>query len=471
MNDDDFEHHLGALLERRFGRGTTLDRCERLSGGASQETYRIEATIDGRRTRLALRRAAGGAAEEHRDYQHPGLETEALLMRAAREAGVPEPEIYAILEPADGLGAGFLMQWLDGETLGARIVRDERFDAVRPRLAAECGRILARIHAIDLDATGLRGRLATITPDAFVRQVWASYRSFDTPQPMIDYTARWLLDHLPAPAPPCLVHNDFRNGNLMIDDTGVTAVLDWEVAHVGDPVRDIGWICTNSWRFGESARVVGGFGDLDDLLDGYAEESGRRVDPAHVRFWIVFGSFWWASHCLLMFDRYRNGPDRSVERPGIGRRTSECQMDCVNLLIPGPVELVAPQPEPDLDMPRTEELVASVCDFLRGEVMDATQGRTRFMARVAANSLDIALRDARLGGPARAAEADRLGRLLGTTAPLTTLRWELTERLRDGSLALDHPGLAEHLRLSVANQLAIDQPKYSALQDALAAAN
>jgi aminoglycoside phosphotransferase (APT) family kinase protein len=464
----DFETKLAAVLRRQIAGFETLISAERLSGGASQETYRLVIRDAAGERRIALRRAPGGV-ESVRSVGHPGLKTEAALMRFAREAGVPEPEVYAVFEPADGLGDGFVMQWFDGEALGARIVRSEALAAVRPKLAFECGQILARIHAIDLQKTGLDGLLDPMDPAAFVEQTWERYKLFKTPQPMIDYTGRWLKDHLPRNPPMALVHNDFRNGNFMVGPNGVVAVFDWEVAHIGDPMRDLGWICTNSWRFGRSDLPVGGFGEYEDLFRGYESISGVKVDSAHVKFWEVFGSFWWAVGCLGMAEHFRTGPDKTVERPGIGRRSSECQVDCVNLLIPGPVSLVEGKPlTSTLDMPRTDELVSSVRDYLRTDVMAATEGRLNFMARVAANSLDIVLRELSLGGPQRALELDRLRALLCAGDDLETLRWRLVHELRDGTLRLDRSGLAEHLRETVVNQVAIDQPTYSGLVAALA---
>jgi aminoglycoside phosphotransferase (APT) family kinase protein len=389
-------------------------------------------------------------------------------MRCAREAGVPEPEVHHVLEPEDGLGEGFLMEWLEGETLGARIVRGEALAGVRPRLARQCGEILARLHSIDLAATGLDRMLEPMTPAEFLDQTWKRYQTFETPQPMIDYAARWLRDRLPARAGRALVHNDFRNGNIMVSQTGVVAVLDWETAHIGDPMRDLGWICTNSWRFGRSDLPVGGFGQYADLFAGYEAVSGEPVDPDRVRWWEVFGSFWWAVGCLGMAQHYRTGPDQTVERPAIGRRSSECQVDCVNLLIPGPVELIEPEPSSSrLDMPRTDELLRSVRDFLHQDVMQATQGRINFLARVAGNSLDIVLRELAIGPEHRRREEERLRPLLGGGGDLEELRWRLVHALRDGTMPLDGPGLAEHLRATVVNQVAIDQPKYSGLRTAL----
>jgi len=463
----EFKARLAAVLRRQIAGFESLVSAERLSGGASQETYRLVIRDAAGERRLAMRRSPGGV-ESVRTPGHPGLPTEAALMRFAREAGVPEPEVYAVFTAADGLGDGFVMQWLDGEALGARIVRSEALAAVRPKLAFECGQILARIHAIDLKKTGLDQLLDPMDPAAFVEQTWERYKLFHTPQPMIDYAGRWLKEHLPRNPSMALVHNDFRNGNFMVGPNGVVAVLDWEVAHIGDPMRDLGWICTNSWRFGRSDLPVGGFGEYADLFRGYESVSGQKVDPAHVKFWEVFGSFWWAVGCLGMAEHFRTGPDKTVERPGIGRRSSECQVDCVNLLIPGPVDLVEGRPlTSTLDMPRTDELVSSVRDYLRTDVMAATEGRLNFLARVASNSLDIVLRELSLGEAQRKQELERLQALFRSNDDLEALRWRLVNELRDGTMPLDRPGLAEHLRQTVVNQVAIDQPGYSGLKTAL----
>ena len=462
-----FEEKLTNVLQSCVDEFEALHAVDRLSGGASQETYKITLSAGGQTRTVAMRRAPGGEYENP-DPARPGLTNEARLMQIAGQAGVPEPEIYRVLTPEDDLGAGFIMAWLDGETLGSRILKSPELAGIRPHLARECGQILARIHAIDPVTSGLTKVLTTVTTEAFIRKMWEQYQGYETPQPMLDYTARWLLAHIPPEGEPRLVHNDFRNGNVMVTPSGINAVLDWEVAHLGDPVRDIGWICTNSWRFGRTDMRVGGFGHLDDLLDGYEAESGIRIDPEHVHFWEVFGSFWWAVGCLKMADHWRHGPDPTVERPAVARRSSECQADCVNLLIPGPVQLASEaEPVSSLDTPRVDELLQSVRDFLREDVRAATDGRDNFMALVASNTLDIVLRELRLSPQALQAEKDRLGQLLGCDGDVMALRWKLTHALRDGDFQLDHPGLDAHLRNTVINQLAIDQPRYSALETAL----
>jgi len=464
----DIAAQVAACLARLLPSFRELKSCERLSGGASQETWRINAeTADGPQ-RYALRRAPGSVTAAHAEMT-VGLEAEARLLAAAHAAGVPEPPVLGLLTPEDGLGAGFLMEWLDGETLGAQIVRSESLAAIRPQLARQCGEVLARIHAIDVDRAGLRGLLPQRTPEQLVRETWELYQSWNTPQPMIDYSARWLLEHLPPPTTPRLVHSDFRNGNLMIaPGRGIVGVLDWELSQLGDPMRDLGWLCTPSWRFGKHELPVGGFGQIADLLDGYASVAGQRPDETQLHWWIVFGSFWWSVGTLMMTDLYRKGPDRSVERVAIGRRSSECQMDLVNLLIPGPVlPLVAQGAPEDLEMPRAEELLESVTAFLRDEVAAATKGRVGFMARVAANSLEIVQRELGLGSLRRKRERAGLERLLGPGGELAALRWELVEGLRSASIGLGHANLDTHLRQSVADQIAIDQPRYAAYRPAV----
>ena len=462
-----FDEKLEAVLSKALSGFERLSKSERLSGGASQETYRLEIIEDGKTKTLAMRRSPGGENVEPTPG-HPGLAAEAQLMSAALNAGVPEPKVHYVLAPEDGLGDGFVMEWLEGIALGAKVVRDPTLDEIRPTLARRCGEALARIHAIDLEASGLTSCLDVLTPAEYVEQTWQRYRDYDTAQPMIDYTARWLLDNLSGDFQPSLVHNDFRNGNIMFDENGIVAVLDWEVAHIGDPMRDLGWICTNSWRFGRSDLPVGGFGLYQELFEGYESVSGTKVDPERVRWWEVFGSFWWAIGCLGMAEHYRTGPDKTVERPAIGRRSSECQVDCVNLLIPGDVDLVAHDNQLDSnDMPRVEELLASVRNFLREDVMDETAGRTNFLARVASNSLDIVIREQSVVSAFRDEEHKKLKAIFDSEEKINELRWALTRGLREGSTGLDDPKLLEYLRFTVVNQVAIDQPNYSGYKTAI----
>jgi hypothetical protein len=281
---------------------------------------------------------------------------------------------------------------------------------------------------------------------------------------MIDFTAQWLLSNIPTDFDTALVHGDFRNGNLMVTPDGIAAVLDWELCHMGDPMRDLGWLCVNSWRFGNRSLPVGGFGKVEDLIAGYESETGQQVDLATLRFWEVFGSFWWSVTTLSMANTWRSGETPSVERPVIGRRSSEAQMDCVHLLIPG--ELPAyPGKISEVNLPSVSEIISSVKSHLSEHVGEKLVGADQFLMRVAVNSLSIAEREISFAPAAERAELAGLKSLfsgLKGTEDLVQLRWNLVLALRSNE-PMNIDVLSAHLRQTVAHRLYIDQPKYSAL--------
>jgi aminoglycoside phosphotransferase (APT) family kinase protein len=319
---------LAVVAQRHFPGARGVAKVTRLTAGATQEIWRFELLLADGDQSLILRRTPGGTVVERTETSTSiGLETEAEILQLVFAAGAPVPEVRHVLTPDDGLGQGFIMSFVAGETLGGRIVRDPRFADVRPRLARQCGEILARIHAIPTEnAPPLKHAGAA----ELIAQLQASYEATDWPRPVFDLAFRWLGERMPPAARPRLVHGDFRNGNLIFDETGVVAVIDWELAHIGDPMADLGWICTNCWRFGAVDKPVGGFGQREDLWEGYEAAGGDPVNRAHALFWEVFGSLRWGVMCAGMIPTFRAGD--SVERGVIARRASENEVDLMRLL-------------------------------------------------------------------------------------------------------------------------------------------
>jgi aminoglycoside phosphotransferase (APT) family kinase protein len=301
----------------------------RLSGGASQETWSFDIMHPAGNIGAILRRAPAGYGAA--PARAAGLNAEAALMRRAYDAGVPSPLVLHVLQPQDELGTGFIMERVEGETIPRRILRDERYAQARPKLARELGKVLALIHGLDVPQS-LQLRHMTAAGD--IAELERDYRGFDWPRPVFELALHWLRDHDPGPPQQAtLVHGDFRHGNLVIGPNGARAVLDWELAHVGDPMEDLGWLCVNSWRFGEIDNPVGGFGSREELFAGY-EEAGRRADPGRVMFWEVMGTLRWGVMCCGMMQRFRTRPEHSLERAMIGRRASETEIDLLRLLAP-----------------------------------------------------------------------------------------------------------------------------------------
>jgi aminoglycoside phosphotransferase (APT) family kinase protein len=276
-----------------------------LTGGASRETWSFDALIDGKWRPLVLRCDRAGRKP---------MTLEALAFEAAASVGVPEPEIVARDE------AFLIMERVEGETIARRILRDERFAAVRPRLAEQCGEILARIHSIPSDA------LPNLEARDPLRDTAAMIHGFEDPSPALELGLAWLERNRPDPQTEVVLHGDFRLGNLIIGEDGVQAVLDWELVHRGDPTQDLGYLCVRAWRFG-GEQPVGGFGTYEDLFRGYERVSGRAVDRERVRWWEVFGTVWWGGACMLQARRHLSGAQRSVELAAIGRRAWEQEYD------------------------------------------------------------------------------------------------------------------------------------------------
>jgi aminoglycoside phosphotransferase (APT) family kinase protein len=315
------------LLARLDPQVRDVANLTRLSAGATNETWSLDVVRAAGAEPLILRRSAVGRG--------PGvltLEAEARVLLAVHDCGVPVPEVRYVLDAQDALGDGFLMERIAGATLPGRILRDPSLASVRPRLAGELGRIAAAIHAVDLARLP---QLPLLDAPRQVQHLHSQYQSQETPRPVFELAFRWLREHLPAATPPVLVHGDYRHGNLIIGAQGVHAVLDWELAHIGDPVEDLAWLCIPPWRFGELDQPVGGFGQWQDLLDAYESASGRSIDRARLEWWEVLGSLRWGVMCADMPKWLRSGRDTSIERALISRRASESELDLLRLLAPG----------------------------------------------------------------------------------------------------------------------------------------
>jgi len=302
------------LLATMLPAPVTVERMDPLSGGASADTWALD-VLDGAGTAHALivRRGAG------RGGVSLGLDArvEPLVQRAAGAAGVPVAEVVAIFDD-EALGTGYLMRRLIGETIPRKLSRDPSYATALSRLAGDAAAALAAVHAVPLDSLPPMPSLPAAGQLALLESL---HRSIGQPVPTFELGLRWLNDHVPAPVPECLVHGDFRMGNFLLSTEGLVAVLDWELAHLGDPMEDIAWLCTRAWRFGGPGEV-GGFAARADFYRAYG-----AVDVERVRFWEVLCALKWGVICQLQSFVHLRGELPSVERAAIGRRVTETELD------------------------------------------------------------------------------------------------------------------------------------------------
>ncbi|MFZ9426667.1 MAG: phosphotransferase family protein [Ilumatobacteraceae bacterium] len=309
MSAGDVVEEIADGLRRTLGASVT--ELSRLSGGASRETWRFVA--DGRP--LILQRQRAGDTRD--------MSVEAAVLRAASRAAVPVPELLA--SGREEGGASFMvLSLVDGETIARKILRDDRFAVARGNLVSQFASALAAIHSID--AAEVPGLPTTDQVAQYRQSLDDLNEQLQQAHPTFELAFRWLERNRPTTARRCVVHGDFRLGNVMVGDDGLRAVLDWELSHVGDPMEDLGWLCVRAWRFG-SEHPVAGIGDYDTLLDEYQKASGLPADRDALRWWEVLGTLKWGIMCMLQASAHLLGFSRSHELAAIGRRVCENEYD------------------------------------------------------------------------------------------------------------------------------------------------
>ncbi|WP_137125726.1 phosphotransferase family protein [Roseomonas sp. HF4] len=274
-----------------------------LSGGAIQQNWALD--VSGGRAWVLRTDNAATLAVSH------GRAQEFALLRAAHAAGVTVPEPLFLCGDAGVTGAPFfVMRRVAGTAAAHRVVRSDTLGGGREACVRALGRELARIHAITPPRAALAflGEPPADPCGAFVADQRAALDRQRTPRPALEWGLRHLERTAPPPVPPVLVHNDFRTGNIMLDDHGVTAVLDWEFSVWSDPHADLGWLCAKCWRFGNDAQEAGGIGPRAALYDGYGQ-----VEDARVRWWELAAHVRWASIAVDQAERHISGVERNLE--------------------------------------------------------------------------------------------------------------------------------------------------------------
>ncbi len=323
-------HTLESALRKAAGGEVSITRAVPLAGGASMETWAIDATVDGRTERLVLRRDMAvnmyaGALSRRQEF---------ALLTAAHGAGVTVPRPRWCYDGDADTRPFFVMDRVEGESVGRRVVKLPELEAARQGLAREMGRQLARIHGIARDALPtLPAPTENVSAcDEALRATRAIADGLARHNPVWTYALRWLAARTPTARPLTLVHGDFRVGNLLVSPHGLTAVIDWEFSHLGDPHEDLAWPTLRDWRFERDALTVGGVGTLDDLLAGYAEAGGETVDRRAIAWWEVMGNLRWSVVCHTQAERHLSGADRSVEYASLGRKSAELEWEIVHLI-------------------------------------------------------------------------------------------------------------------------------------------
>jgi aminoglycoside phosphotransferase (APT) family kinase protein len=301
-----------------------------LSGGAVQENWRLAAALDGQPPQIwVLRTDANQRLSLSLDRA-----AEFQVIEAAFAAGVPVAEPIVRCQDESVIGRPFLIQrFVQGQAAARQIIRDANLPETGPKLAAELGAALARIHTMrpaDKALSVLPVPMAE-PARAEVARLRAAITGASHPRPALEYILSWLDAHAPVTPQLTLVHGDFRTGNYMVQDGRLAAVLDWEFAHWGDPYEDIGWFCARCWRFGQEGEALeaGGIAPRDAFYQGYEAAGGAPIDPSAVAYWEILAAARWGAIALLQGDRYFKDGETSIELALTGAMVPEMEFDCL----------------------------------------------------------------------------------------------------------------------------------------------
>lgn len=271
-------------------RGIELRQLVRSAGGLSRENWSFDATWTDElgthsQALMLMRDAAGSLLNTDR-------QREFAVLKALEHTNVPAPRVYWMDEQGQFLGApSVVMQRMPG-ACDYMVLNGSQPLALRIALAHRFLELMARIHAVDWRALGLQSWLGLPQDEPSVIELrhWeGEYRKAQLePHPELDYILAWLQRRAPRAQDIVLVHGDFKPGNALLADMQITAKLDWETAHLGDPLEDLGWI-TNPVRKRE--HQIESHWQRIDIARAYAAQTGRQVDEAALLWWNVFSAW------------------------------------------------------------------------------------------------------------------------------------------------------------------------------------
>ncbi|MBK7328753.1 MAG: phosphotransferase family protein [Dehalococcoidia bacterium] len=331
MDTATVEAGLRKFLHKNTGHDPAFAGLARLSGGAGRETWTFDAQLGDEKLEGIFRCDPVAGIES----SAPRI-LEFHLLKAAMDAGaiVPEPlwdgdETFPV--------KFFVMRRVPGEALGGRLIRGEQYAHAREIIPTQLAQSLARIHGIDRgEHPEFEILPAPVEGASPARHEVENYERIfrevsPDPHPVFELAFRWLYQHLPNPPERVLVHGDYRLGNFLYGEDGLRGIIDWELAHWGDPMEDIGWLAVKSWRFGGD-KPMAGIGDYEPFFADYEAAGGCPVDRDRVRFWELFGNLKWGVITITQAANYFFGRNKTVEMASIGRRTAETEWELLRLL-------------------------------------------------------------------------------------------------------------------------------------------
>lgn len=326
---------LGAWLSNVEQRPIAVERLARVSAGARRVNALFD-LVDGTDT---SRRAL--TLNQSASIEILPVSAEVEVRTLAEEAGVPVPHAHYVCEETDVLGGPFFISTaIDGVSVPRHVMRLARERSIGTEMVLNLGAAMANLHAVDVHLAP--AEVPRPSGDGPVADSLVKLDEQMTlqrhPSPTLTLATRWLEQHAPPePERFGIVHGDIRVGNVIVDDSGIAAILDWETCHVGDPLEDLAWPTLRMWRFREDELRVGGLGSIDTLREAYVG-SGGDWNVARFEWWRLLSTVRWGVAMAGQARSHLDGSHRSIIMAASGRRVTELEYDTLMLLNPGRID-------------------------------------------------------------------------------------------------------------------------------------
>ena len=337
--DMSLQDRVEARLAASLGRPVRVLSMTPLAGGACQDNVVLELQDSSETTRCVLRSDAKsslpGSLDRRREFS---------VVQIATARGVRTAAAYGLCADLLRDGAyGYLLEWVPGEAVGRKVTRGKELAAARPTLARSLAQELAKIHRVTPENAPLLEAVLGAAPADPVAYRLADFRkridALSTKRLAMELVYRWLVDnaHVCKGESPVLLHGDFRTGNFMVSEQGLSAILDWEFARWGSVYEDIAWLSLRDWRFNVLDKPIGGFAAREEFYAAYEAASGHVVDLRRVHYYEVVSNLLWAIGSIAQAERCVYGGEENIEYLAIGRRVSEMEWEAIRLIEQGAV--------------------------------------------------------------------------------------------------------------------------------------
>jgi len=324
------EESLSAYLSAELDEDVSVNNLAPVTAGARRINVLFDAAVGDNNRSLCITQLP------NESDAFRSIPDEVQWLNLAHDADMKVAEVVAWSDEASILGGPFFItQQIGGVTIPKHVNElCAATEGLGAKVAFELGESMAKLHARSIDEVPADvERPPGTAVEAALAWIDEGMSELLQRSPAFELAARWLAMNQPPPVPNTPIHGDIRNGNIIVNETGLGAILDWETAHIGEPFEDVAWLAQRMWRARNDQFEIGGFAHRSDVRRGY-EAGGGTWSDERFHWWKVYRSVWWGLGLARQGRQHLDGTFRSVIMAASGRRVAELEWDALCLIQP-----------------------------------------------------------------------------------------------------------------------------------------